>query len=226
MKNGMRALAERAKAIVRRLRALRAGVRLLRDPNQLDAVFVLDRGLSSPETLQVIADRVAADPVGATALSERPRLGNIDLQRLHALAEGTLGRAFADHMLSRGLDPAAIPELEAGDDAAFVQAHLYETHDIWHVVGGFDTDVAGELGVQALYAAQLPGRLPPVIIVGGLLQALLFAPGDWESRVAGVVRGWRLGKRARPLFGVRWDTLWEVPLDEVRASLGVVTADA
>jgi ubiquinone biosynthesis protein Coq4 len=34
----------------------------------------------------------------------------------------------------------------------------YETHDIWHVVTGFHTDVAGELGLQAFYLAQFPGR--------------------------------------------------------------------
>jgi ubiquinone biosynthesis protein Coq4 len=37
-----------------------------------------------------------------------------------------------------------------------------------------------------------------------------------------VVYGWTMGKRARALFGVRWNDLWSVPLSEVRARLGVV----
>ena len=31
-----------------------------------------------------------------------------------------------------------------------------------------------------------------------------------------------MGKTARPLFGVDWDTLWEKPIEEVRASLNIV----
>jgi ubiquinone biosynthesis protein Coq4 len=30
-----------------------------------------------------------------------------------------------------------------------------------------------------------------------------------------------MGKRARPLFGTRWDELWTTPVAEVRRSLGV-----
>ena len=30
-----------------------------------------------------------------------------------------------------------------------------------------------------------------------------------------------MGRRARPLFGTRWDKLWTTPIDEVRRSLGV-----
>lgn len=36
-----------------------------------------------------------------------------------------------------------------------------------------------------------------------------------------VTRGWLLGKRARSLFGVRWDAMWERPLSEVRRDLGI-----
>jgi ubiquinone biosynthesis protein Coq4 len=36
-----------------------------------------------------------------------------------------------------------------------------------------------------------------------------------------IVRGWLLGKRSRPLFGMRWDDHLERPLDEVRRSLGL-----
>jgi ubiquinone biosynthesis protein Coq4 len=34
---------------------------------------------------------------------------------------------------------------------AYVLSHLYEMHDLWHAVIGFETDVAGELALQAFY---------------------------------------------------------------------------
>ena len=145
----------------------------------------------------------------------------MSLDSLGVLPEGTLGRAVADFMRARGLDPASIPRHESDDEASYVRAHLYETHDVWHVVTGFDTDVAGELAVQAFYSAQLDGELPRLIVIGGLVNARLRGGDDWGRRLDAISRGWTRGKAARPLFGVAWDELWARPLDEVRAGLGI-----
>jgi ubiquinone biosynthesis protein Coq4 len=45
---------------------------------------------------------------------------------------------------------------------------------------------------------------------------------DRERRFDAIARGWDMGRRARPLFGTRWDQLWATPIDEVRRSFGVV----
>jgi ubiquinone biosynthesis protein COQ4 len=146
----------------------------------------------------------------------------VDLARLRTLPEGTFGRNVADFYDAHGLTPAAIPSLEAVDDASYVSAHLYETHDVWHVATGFGTTVAEELGLQAVYAAQMPGSLAPILIAGGLLQGALWVHDDFSARLAAVARGHALGKSARPLFGVLWDEMWGLPLEEVRRRIGVV----
>jgi ubiquinone biosynthesis protein Coq4 len=81
--------------------------------------------------------------------------------------------------------------------------------------------VAGELGVQAFYSAQLDGALPQILLIGGMINARLLHPEDWGRRLDAVARGWSLGRRSRPLFGVAWDELWAVPLEEVRKGLGI-----
>jgi ubiquinone biosynthesis protein COQ4 len=98
-----------------------------------------------------------------------------------------------------------------------VRAHLYETHDFWHVMTGFDTDVAGEVGLQAFYLAQFPARLAAVLIGLMFLNTFLYRFDDRDRRMDAMVRGWKLGRDARPLFGVRWDTMWSTPLADVRA---------
>jgi ubiquinone biosynthesis protein Coq4 len=124
-------------------------------------------------------------------------------------------------MRANGLDPAAIPSLEARDDLEFIRAHLFETHDVWHAVTGFGTDVAGELGLQAFYAAQAPGGLPLALMAMGLLNTAFYAPGEREARLDAITRGWEMGRQARPLFGTRWDQLWETPMVEVREWAGI-----
>jgi ubiquinone biosynthesis protein Coq4 len=195
---------------------------LVRHPEHLDRVFEISGSLASrrQDVIQRMRDHFALNPGGAAALRERPRL-QVRLAELSAMPAGTLGRVFADHMRANGLDPAAIPTLPARNELEYVQAHLYETHDVWHAVTGFNTDVAGELGLQAFYAAQAPGGLPLMLLAVGFLNTALFAIDERERRLEAIVRGWEMGRRAAPLFGVRWGELWGRPLDEVRVGLRV-----
>jgi ubiquinone biosynthesis protein Coq4 len=215
----------RARKALHGARGLVAFVRLMRDPSRLNEVFELADGMDRvhPEVVRQMAEGFRRDEAGARALRERPRLGLPDLEALGSMAPGTLGRAFAEHMRRNGLDPAALPQRPAQDELEYVLAHLYETHDIWHAVTGFDTDVAGELGLQAFYIAQVEGRLGLMLMAMGLLNATVSEEGfqDRRRRLDAMTRGWLLGRRARPLFGRRWDQLWERPLQEVRAELGL-----
>jgi ubiquinone biosynthesis protein COQ4 len=207
------------------LRMLRSFWRLSQDPNRLGEVFAIaDRG-SKPEILAETARFVSRDPQGARALGEGVRLGPVDLLELKKLADGTLGRVFADHMIENGLDPRAIPvPTYPSGDFRYVKTHLRETHDIWHVVTGFDTDVAGEIGLQAFYLAQLPSRLSAVLIAMAFVH---MATKNIEARdpiMNAVLRGWAIGKQARPFFGFEWAKHWGTPLAEVRALLAVDVA--
>jgi ubiquinone biosynthesis protein COQ4 len=198
-------------------RALWSFVDLVRHPEHLDRVFEISSAMSKQrrDVLEKMVDHFAANPEGAAAFRDKPRL-HLDLDALSRLPPGTLGRTFADHMRANGLDPAAIPSLEAHDNPEFVRAHLFETHDVWHAVTGFGTDVAGELGLQAFYAAQAPGGLPLALMAMGLLNTAFYAPSEREARLDSITRGWEMGRRARPLFGTRWDELWASPMREVR----------
>jgi ubiquinone biosynthesis protein COQ4 len=197
-------------------------VDLVRHPEHLDRVFEIADAMSGQrrDVMEKMRDAFARDPRGAAALREKHRLV-VRLGELQKLPSGTMGRTYADHMRDNGLDPAAIPSLPSAGEIEFMRAHLYETHDVWHAVTGFETDVAGELGLQAFYAAQTPGGLPLLLMAMGFLNTALYAMGDREHRLDAITRGWQMGKDAQPLFGVRWDELWERPIDEVRVTLGV-----
>lgn len=208
-------------SLIRGYHALRCYVVLAKDPGRLDVVFGLREALTDEKRLATVLASLEADPHHRAALTARRRMTRIDLSALAKLPEGTLGRCFAENMRAQGLDPADLPRLDANDPGSFVAAHLYETHDIWHTVTGFATDIPGELGLQAFYAAQLPLPLPIAILSAGLMNTLLFAIHEREARMDAIVRGWELGRRAKPLFGRAWDEMWEMPLEEVRAALAL-----
>jgi ubiquinone biosynthesis protein Coq4 len=209
------------RTVSRRLRGYWAGLQLLRDPNKLDKVFEIDAAVPNQDAILgeiVAAMRAHAGP--NQALSERARL-ELDVPALRALPEGSFGRAVAQFLDDNHLDPRAIPTLAADDELSWTKAHLFETHDVWHVATGFATDVAGELALQAFYAAQLPGRLPPFLLAGGMVRSAFWEQEQFRPRLAAIVEGWEAGVRAKPLFGVRWDLRWSEPMTKVRQELAL-----
>jgi ubiquinone biosynthesis protein COQ4 len=205
--------------IVDSVRATVSFVRLAKDLNRLEEVFKYAETLRDPKLYEEGVAFHMTLPGGPEVLETKPRLGPLDLDALLSHAPGTLGHEFAKHMKGANLDPAAIPTLEANDAGEYVFAHYYETHDIWHVLTGFTTDKAGELGLQAFYLGQGgPARLSAMILSAGFLE-LLLKEDEWsdrEARLFQIARGYVMGKHAKPLFGVRWSDLWDVPLASLR----------
>jgi ubiquinone biosynthesis protein Coq4 len=202
------------------LRATVSFVRLSRDLSRLGDVFRFAETLRDPKLYEEGILWHQRLPGGAKALTERPRLGRLDLEELGALPAGTLGREFADFLRANALNPNDIPLMESRDGGEYIFAHYYETHDLWHVLTGFKTDKAGELGLQAFYLGQGgPARLSAMILSAGFLELIIgkeqFA--DRDARLHEVARGYVMGKRAKPLFGVRWNELWSEPLAAIRA---------
>lgn len=209
--------------ILKMVRVSRAVLGMVRNANDTDRVFDLIEAMyASTDAAQKVVERMSRDPALARVLRERPRLGRMDLEALRRLPEGSLGRAFADQMRECGLDPGLLRVQEAPDAASYVKAHLFETHDLWHVVTGFRPDSAGELGLQAFYFAQNGSRVSMGVFVAGLAFTFLRSFELCEVAMPQVVRGWLLGRRARRLFGTDWKTLLDKPLEEVRAAFGLV----
>jgi ubiquinone biosynthesis protein COQ4 len=171
-----------------------------------------------------------ADALGAKASPEvmaqlEPVVGYyppIDLDALGQLPSGTFGYEYARHMRSNHLSPFTIsPEL--GDIARRnVFALRYAiTHDIFHVLLGFDTSYAGEIGVLAFAVAQNYSRSQRLgLWLASALYPLL-ASGQRSAIVTSRQRGWALGQQAKFLLGTRFEAMWEQPLGEVREELGL-----
>jgi ubiquinone biosynthesis protein COQ4 len=203
----------------------RAALTLVKDPDALGMVFDLADNLADDSSVDLIIDHVRQDAGGARALVEKPRV-DVDLATLRAMPEGSFGRETARFLDARGLDPTNLPKRKAADTRSWVRAHLYETHDLWHVATGFDTDVAGEVGLQAFYLAQFPGKLAALLLGIMFFNTAIYRFDDRTRRMDAIAAGWQLGKSARPLFGLRWADLWSSPVGEVRARLGLEASRA
>lgn len=202
-------------------RALGALAKVLANPERTDQVLEFSMWANAG-TIDRKIERIFEDPRCRRLYEERRMIDSrtIDLDRLGALPEGTLGRAYADFLRSRGLTPDVFddPPREVGDPrAVYVIQRLRQTHDLWHVVTGYDTDAPSEIALQAFTFAQLHAPSSLILAVAGTAKAARHVPGMPRA----VIAAFRAGRRSEEMALFPWEDHWETPLAEVRALLGV-----
>jgi ubiquinone biosynthesis protein COQ4 len=206
--------------------ALSALAKVVRDPTQTDQVLVFTT-YANAGAIRGRLDRFFDDPNGSKLFAEHRTIDShtIDLDALDALPEGTLGHAYARFLRSRGLTPEVFdgaPKGIADERTAYIVQRMRQTHDLWHVVTGNDTNPAGEVALQAFTFAQV--RAPSALILAAV--GTLKASRENPTLVRDVVRAFRLGARAEELAVFPWEDHWATPLAEVRAMLGLAVAQA
>lgn len=195
---------------------------LLRDPEDTTRVFVLGLLVSRRAYPELLA-RITLDERGARLLRERPAIdsAHVDFVRLRALPATTLGGAYARYLDEKHLDPdlfqapPGLPEVPA-----YVAKRMRQVHDLWHVLTGYDTDVSGEIALQAFTWAQTDAPSAALVTLGGLAR---FGIAD-RGLFVRVVDAYRRGRKAEFLAPLWLEEMWERPLDEVRAELHIVPA--
>jgi hypothetical protein len=149
----------------------------------------------------------------AAPLAER-RIA-IDLAALAQLPPDTLGGAYARHMLTLGLDPAAF--LTPEDD--WLDQRTAIGHDIFHVIAGYDASPVGEFAVAAFTLVQYWDVLN--VFVLSFVPLSLTNP-LWTLKLGfALVRGFHMGWVSKPVVGYAVEENWQKPLEQVRQELGI-----
>jgi ubiquinone biosynthesis protein COQ4 len=206
---------------VRMLRAMRALAKIIADPEQTELVLEFSNLINAgrrDDRLSFFLD----DPAGAKLYADGRALDSqtIDLDRLAALPEGTLGHAYARFMKAHGLTPDVFdgPPADVRDPrAAYVIQRIRQTHDLWHVVTNAETDPAGEVALQAFTFAQLHAPSSGILALAGTLRSLRAT----RQVLRDAVELYRTGARANKLAVFAWEDHWETPITEVRRLLGL-----
>lgn len=202
--------------------ALTALHRLRQNPDDTRQVFTLSIAVSAPH-LPVLLARFLSNDTGLELLTRRAAIDSqsVDYAALRALPADTLGGAYARFMADNNLDPdlfQAPPGLPPA--VAYVMQRMRQTHDIWHVVTSNQTDIPGELSVLAFSWGQTGAPSMRLLATLGALRYAFQHPSIFKR----VWQAYHLGKRAEFLGNVAWENMWELPLSEVRARLGITGA--
>lgn len=173
------------------------------------------------ETYAHMAARWRQREAGRALLDDRPSLQgpDLDLAALAALAPDTLGHALYRYFNDLKIPPF-VSEFPVTNDVDYLSKRYRETHDLLHVLTGYEIDDYSEMELQAFVLGNLGLRQTLLILFFGLLtlipkagpRAMLRYPGDLR-------RAYLRGRASQFLLDVRFEDLWAEPLEAVRARL-------
>ena len=146
----------------------------------------------------------------------------IDLEKLSQLPPQTFGYEYARYMQKNKLQPIKIsPELaDIARDNVFAARYAI-THDMFHLLLGFDTSYAGEIGVLAFAVEQNYSRMLNFSLFPAMVIYSAIAPTQFKFILANMQRGKHKAQKARFLLNYRFEDNWSLPIDTVRSDLGI-----
>ncbi|HEY9878262.1 MAG TPA: Coq4 family protein [Leptolyngbyaceae cyanobacterium] len=146
----------------------------------------------------------------------------IDLDTLIQLPVGTFGYEYAKHMRENQLIPFNVsPELDDVAQRNVFALRYAVTHDIFHVLLGFDTSYAGEIGVLAFAAEQGYSSMLQFSLQIAKWWYPVIAPNQRDAIRRNTHNGQALAQKAQFLLGYRFEEHWREPIEQVRSHLGL-----
>ncbi|MEL6911587.1 MAG: Coq4 family protein [Cyanobacteria bacterium J06598_4] len=204
------------------LTLMKGSIGIMINPENTETVFDIEDGLRQSKSTNELLRFTAQDPGVRQMIQERYLKPVPDTSKLKKLPGRTLGRAYVEHLDTHGYDPNYYRKIDVQDDIDYIMMRIRQTHDIWHVVTGFDTHPLGEIAIKGVELSQTHRPMAAAICAGGVFRYMLKQPEEFGHCIESIAAGYHLGLRAQSLLAVKWEEMWERQLDELRASLDVV----
>lgn len=207
---------------------VRSIVNVLRDSNQTVDIVVGEELTSRAQMRFLLEHGAMATEAGRALLRDRPALRDTDVGALRRLPDGTLGRELARYLDANGFDydvDAAAPPLLEDPDEAYVLQRIRKNHDLWHVLLGLGPAGHEEVLVHAFTLGQVGMPSSVAIVTLGAIKHMVLEK-RWGCLRRSLLDAYRLGRSAHPLVTVRWEELWDVPVDALRRRFGLHPIDA
>jgi ubiquinone biosynthesis protein COQ4 len=203
---------------------LRAIVLVLHDSNRTEQIHLVEETTGRRRLARALRELFDGEE-GRALLRDRPELcrAQVDFDALRALPEGTLGRAYVDHLDRNGItaDLQARPTRHVEDpDVSYLVRRFRQTHDIWHPLLDLGIAPHEEVIIHAFSFGQLQLPVSALVVFFGSIKHLVLEQ-RWGALRRALGQAYRSGRDAAPLLPVYWERMWREPIAEVRRRHGV-----
>jgi len=220
----------RPRARIKPFKAWKHMQNLIADKEDTSQVFQIVEALNGNAVVRDF-ERFMASEKGPQLLAERLFLPDMldDHGPIEQLPEGTVGRAYLTFMQREGLSAAGLvaeseiqrdDDKEYDDDLLWYLNRLRDTHDLYHVLTGYNRDALGEASLLGYTHGQHRGRGISFIAFMGGREISKHAPR--EARIKDVIaEGRRNGKAAKRIIEQDISALLREPIDAARSRLNI-----
>lgn len=94
------------------------------------------------------------------------------------------------------------------------------SHDVYHIITGFDGTPVGEFGLAAFCFAQFWDLLN-LFVLSFLPLQLISDFKQAPQLIGSVIKGLIMGMKSKPIFAYQFEANWDKPVSEVRKELGI-----
>ena len=205
------------------INAVKGFIIFANNPSKTEAAFDIADGLRKTGLYKQFIEYAHSHASVSQITQERYFSPIVNLDDLITYPKESLGYCYAAHMKQLGLRPDFYRAIHIEDDYSYLAMRMRQTHDIWHTITGFGTDLVGEAKLQALTLAQMRSPLAAALM-GAFLVHTMKSSAPLDPLIDGIWEGWCMGKVARPLIAQKWEEDWGKPLSEWRVYLEIVSA--
>lgn len=200
---------------IKKIRILKAALKIIKDPRDINNIAELTDLLANAEAFSEVFSHLNQNPATRQVLETAPLMKKITLAELEQFEAGTLGHEYYQFLVENKLDIELIP-VEPSNPMNYVRYRVRKYHDIWHVICGYDTSVEDELALQVFTFLQLRTSLSIILVALGLLHFVIYERQNLSKALERLVDGWKKGQMAKPLFAVKWEDYFNVPVSGIQ----------
>ncbi len=219
---------------VRPFKALQTFFKFMKNKEDTTLVFDFISAVNGG-TVKLAFKRFLAGPNAQLLLKDDPQAllrALDDRERLRNLPLGTVGRTYADFMDREGLDTNGVAE--ANEEAGLITQEVREafpefagfiwymnlTHDLYHIITGYNRDSLGEAALLNYSAYMSNSRGTRVLSWLAALRIKAEAPLLPILKIVG--NGRKIAKNSANLLQADFIGMLDRPLSEVRRELNIV----
>lgn len=205
---------------------------LRRDNDDTEQVFKIIEALQGNANEEQFRRFLATD-IGQKVINEKRSALDFLTKRdwLQSLPEGTLGKIYIDFMIREGLTAEGLRDVSyeggfAVDKEQTEEERVFsewnrDIHDLFHIITGYGRDPLGELSVLAVTYQQTKSLGVGFIAFMGSFEYQRVLKGT--PVVKAILQGFKIGKECEDLVAQDWEHLLTLPIEDVRAQLGLRT---
>ncbi|MFT5776840.1 Coq4 family protein [Hyphomonas sp.] len=197
---------------------------------KLDALAVTARTAALGKELDdSFRDRVVKTSFtyeGVSEIATLPLPRRHTLEELGACPDNSVGRLFYNVIVDNSfdlevLDRDAIGLSQLPSPLDYLNTRMLQAHDLWHLVGGYETTSLHEIAISAFQMSQFGHSYSAQFLA---VTAVIGAQGDamaYPILMDTITSAWVHGRHTPPMITIDWESVWTGTLEEVRAQFGI-----